>query len=450
MPNLVKFKTGMGTPSPIEAGVFYISADQGVIYLDSNKWYAGGTGFVSASVSTATNQLSVTFTRRDGTTSVVPVLKGINGDASTVVVDNNGDITVNVVLSTNSKTTGDGATAGNLIINDGDGLFATINADYTDGVLQLKYWNGTAWANVGDAVNIYADSFLTAAKFFTSDQDPGFSTWWQVEWGTAPTFSTPSIIMVMENQTAGSTTTFSTIIIPVDDLYTQFVFSTTNTVAFATASGTNATTVTANVVYNPNAALSANAAGLAVALSSDANNSISFGTDGGLYVLPSEEIGIEDGETVNLSFNGPNLTAEVILTDTPNSAVALSANASGLTVGLTLAPNTATVALNQGTTGLSANVILDPTQDNTVALSATSGLKAALNTTVSATNTVALSKGASGLSADVTIDANGAISAAGGNGIAVLTGTNVAANDSGINLFTNSTGLYAELVWGSF
>jgi len=194
--------------------------------------------------------------------------------------------------------------------------------------------------------------------------------------------------------------------------------------------------------------------GLAVALSTDTGNALKFGTDGGLFVLPS--LNVENGETVALSFNSTtdNLTAEVITSATPNNAVALSANASGLTVGLTLGANTSTVALAQDTTGLTANVILDSAQGNTVALSSATGLKAALNITTSTTNTVALNQGANGLYGDVTLDANGALTAAGGNGVAILidpsTANAVAANDSGVLLSVGANGLSAELMWGSF
>lgn len=76
-----------------------------------------------------------------------------------MTIDNNGDITVDVVVS---KAV---ATGNNILINDGSGLYSTIKAIYESGSLQLQYYNGTAWANVGDAVDLLQDSFLAGATF---------------------------------------------------------------------------------------------------------------------------------------------------------------------------------------------------------------------------------------------------------------------------------------------
>jgi hypothetical protein len=376
MPTLVKFKRGLGNPSTKEDGTFYINVSDGAIYLGNKTWYADGKEFINASVSTSNNQLIVTFVRRDNTTSVVPILKGINGAATTITIDNNGDIKVNVVLSA-ATTNGN-----NIIINDGTGLYTTIKPTYTNGNLQLQYYNGTAWANVGDPVNIHVDSFLYNSTFV--EDQATYDAWIitiGIPAGSEPTatISGPSIIFVMTAQ-SGSTHSYDAIVTPVSDLYEVFTFVSSNTIDFSTTSASDTTNVTANVKFNANAGLKADAAGLAVALSTDANNKITFGSDKGLYV---------------------------------------------------------------------PDVNLDPTQDSTVALTSSStGLKAGLNVTSSATNTVALSKGTSGLSGDVIIAPDKGIVA--NAGIGILTGANVAANESGINLFTNTNGLQAEIVWGEF
>lgn len=155
MANLKFFK---GTNAiPVNAttdGNIYFKTDSGIMQLLDKKWYAGGEDFTDVVITTNNNTLVATFTKTDGTTKTVTLLNGINGDATDMTIDNNGDITVDVVVS---KAV---ATGNNILINDGSGLYSTIKAIYESGSLQLQYYNGTAWANVGDAVDLLQDSFL--------------------------------------------------------------------------------------------------------------------------------------------------------------------------------------------------------------------------------------------------------------------------------------------------
>lgn len=405
MANLKFFK---GTNAiPVNAttdGNIYFKTDSGIIQLLDKKWYAGGEDFTDVVITTNNNALVATFTKTDGTTKTVTLLNGINGDATNMTIDNNGDITVDVVVS---KAV---ATGNNILINDGSGLYSTIKAIYESGSLQLQYYNGTAWANVGDAVDLLQDSFLAGATFVKNQAE--FNTWTVgKEWsGITATISEPSIVFVMrEESTSGIT--YEAIVVPTDDLYKAYTFQSSSSVTLTAVETSNTVNVTANVN-----------------LSTTDGDNILVGKTDGLYVPPTPSLSGDTTSTANVTVAANKITTDVKKSAESNNALEIKSD--GLFVAtpaqMTVL-DTNTVDLTYNAYELQADVKITATQGDVTLTKESDGLKAALkiNSTTPSLETSA-------------------------NGVSVKLAPQPDETTGGVVLEKTANGLTASLIWGEF
>lgn len=400
MENLNFFKGTNAIPSIATTdGNIYFKTDTGVMQLLNKRWYAGGDDFTDVTITTNNDTLIATFTKTDGTTKSVDILKGIDGDATKLTIDNNGDITVDVVIS---PASGNGK---NILINDGSGIYATINAEYNNGALQLKYYNGIDWANVGDSIDLHRDSFLAGASFVKNQTE--YNAWivgkpWSA---TTTTIAEPSIVFVMKTENA-SGDTYEVIVVPTDDLYKAYTFQSTNTITVTTTETPNAMNVTAKVNLStadgdnvliekgdglyvaPTTALSGDSTATAVATiasnkitvdvkkSAEGNNALELKSDG-LYVAEPIDMTVVDTNTIDLTYATHELQADLKVTATQGD-VTLTKETDGLKAGLKINPTNA--SLETSTAGVSVKFAPQPdeTTGGVVLSSGASGVTASL------------------------------------------------------------------------
>ena len=368
------------------------------------KWYAGGDDFTDVVITTNNNSLVATFTKTDGTTKEVTLLTGVDGDATDVTIDNNGDITIDVTLS-KASTNGN-----NIIINDGTGLYSTIKAVYENGALQLQYYNGTAWANVGDPVHLLQDSFLAGSTFVKNQAE--FDAWIVgKEWsGATATITEPSVVFVMRVE-ATSGITYEVIVSPTDDFYKAYSFTSSNSITLTPVETANAVNVTAKVNLS----------------TVDGNNTLVEKSDG-LYVAPSTKLsgGTTSSTTVSI-------VSDKIMTDVKKSAEgnnALEIKSDGLYVP----------------TPAQMTVVDTSTIDLTYSAYE---LKADLNVTA-AQGDVTLSKESDGLKASLKINPTTPSLETSAVGVSVKLAPQPDSTTGGIVLEKTENGLIASLIWGEF
>lgn len=402
------FKFFKGTnPIPTNAitdGNVYFKTDSGILQLYDKKWYAGGDDFTDVVITTNNNSLVATFTKTDGTTKEVTLLTGVDGDATDVTIDNNGDITIDVTLS-KASTNGN-----NIIINDGTGLYSTIKAVYENGALQLQYYNGTTWANVGDPVHLLQDSFLAGSTFVKNQAD--FDAWIVgKEWsGATATISEPSVVFVMRVE-ATSGITYEVIVSPTDDFYKAYTFTSSNSITLTPVETANAVNVTAKVNLS----------------TVDGDNTLVEKSDG-LYVAPSTKLsgGTTSSTTVSI-------VSDKIMTDVKKSAEgnnALEIKSDGLYV-----PTPAQMSV---------------VDTNTIDLTYSAyELKADLNVTATQGD-VTLSKESDGLKASLKINPTTPSLETSAAGVSVKLAPQPDSTTGGIVLEKTENGLIASLIWGEF
>lgn len=385
-------------------GNIYFKTNDGIMQLLDKKWYAGGDDFTDVAITTNNDNLIATFTRTDGTTKAVTLLKGIDGDATKVTIDNDGDITVDVVVSpafANGK---------NIIINDGSGLYSTINATYTNGQLQLQYHDGTNWVNVGNAIDLHRDSFLAGASFVKNQTD--YDAWivgkpWSA---ITATIIEPSIVFVMKEEVA-SGDTYEVIVVPTDDLYKAYTFQSTNSIAVTATEAASEVTVSAKVNLS----------------TADGDNVLVEKADG-LYVAPTTKLSGDTTASATVTVASDKIAVNVKKSADGNNALEIKSD--GLYVPTPVemtVVDTATIDLTYATSELKADLKITATQGDVTLSEASDGLKAALK--INPTN--------------ASLETSAA-------GVAVKFAPQPDETTGGVVLASGNSGLTATLIWGEF